>query len=141
MPSEYVDDDDHLLRHVPWARLRRDENSKVIGVLPQAFKLRSNEAYLSASWVEYFKSSSDPVAAAAQHFTTVLRTKPKDRFVNGRVGAIKSACSDAGVRVRVIRERAPGFDSHCGVHQFRDDNEELLELLASEAWAELYPPI
>ena len=47
---------DHIMRFVPWARLMKDENEKVIGFFSQAFELRENENSLSVNWLEYFKS-------------------------------------------------------------------------------------
>jgi hypothetical protein len=46
-------DEDHVIRYVPWGRLRKDEDDNVLGFLPQAFQLRPEEDYLSVNWVEY----------------------------------------------------------------------------------------
>ncbi len=138
MPTEYVEDGHHLLRHVKWALVRRDENGNVLGLNPQSFMLRDGEDYLSASWLEYFADAADPVQAAIKNFGEVLRVKPKDRYAKGNVAAIKAACSEHGQRVRVTREPRPGFEAHSGVRQFRNDNDELFELLAAQAWAELF---
>jgi hypothetical protein len=57
MPITYLPPEDHVVRYVPWARLRKDEEDNVIGVLGAAFRLREGEEYLSATWAEFFKKS------------------------------------------------------------------------------------
>jgi hypothetical protein len=47
-------DEDHVVRYVPWGRLRRDEDENVLGFLPQAFQLRQEEDYLSVNWLQYY---------------------------------------------------------------------------------------
>ena len=46
---------DHIMRYVPPARLRRDEDGNVLGILPQAFAHRNDEDFLSVNWLEHFK--------------------------------------------------------------------------------------
>ncbi len=141
MPTEYLKDEHHLLRHVKRRLLRLDESDNVLGFLAQAFNLKPGEAYLSASWVEYFEAEpAHQVAAAAAHFATIYDVKKKDRFALGNVGNIKAACAEMGAPVRVTREPLNGYEAHSGVRQFRDDNDDLLELLAAEAWATVVQP-
>ena len=40
---------------MPPARLRRDEDGNVLGILAEAFAHRNNEDYLSVNWLEHFK--------------------------------------------------------------------------------------
>lgn len=47
-------DGDHIMRHIPWSKLRKDENDNVLGFLPQAFQLRPQENSLSVNWLEFF---------------------------------------------------------------------------------------
>ncbi|MGT2502529.1 hypothetical protein ACVOMS_20245 [Bradyrhizobium guangxiense] len=54
MPIAYLPETDHCVRYVPWARLRKDEEDNVIGILGAAFRLRDEEDYLSATWAEFF---------------------------------------------------------------------------------------
>jgi len=139
MPTEYVPDADTLMRFVKWGHLRKDEDDNIIGVNAHSFRLKPGEDFLSASWVEFFKTD-DPLLSARRSFAKQLTIRPKDRFALGTVSVIKSACSKHGVRVRVTREPEDGFEEHSGVRQFRDDKDELLDLLAAEAWAQLVTP-
>lgn len=136
---ETLADEQTILRHVAPARLRKDEDGKVVGVLLQAFELRPGEDYLSCAWVEYFHLDDDAtnVAAAIEEFKNNLKIRPTHRFVRGSVGNIREACKIHGQRVRISHEPLPNFDSHASIRQISTDNSELLELLAEEAWAEL----
>jgi hypothetical protein len=49
-----------MVRYVPWSRLRKVEDDNVLGVLGGAFKLRTNEDYLSATWAEFFEGNPWP---------------------------------------------------------------------------------
>lgn len=68
-----------------------------------------------------------------------LSMKKTGRLAIGEVGTIKSACKAFGQSVRIVEEPEPGFPSHAAVRQFRDGDDELLQLLADEAWAEIVP--
>jgi hypothetical protein len=72
--------DHHVVRYVPWSKLRRDENDNVLGVLGEAFRRRDEEKALSATWLEYFSGDRDAqVTGAVQTVVQVL--KPEARAV------------------------------------------------------------
>ena len=50
-------DGDHVMRHVPFARLRKDEDGNIVGFLPDAFALRPDEKELSVNWLEHFRGT------------------------------------------------------------------------------------
>lgn len=131
-----------LVRHVKKRSLATDPENPtvVIGILGDAFRLRPDEDSLSASWAEFFATEPDQVRAAIEHFKTVYSVKKADRFAVGQVGEIKQACAEFGVAVRIVSEPMPKYDSHAAVRRYRDDNLELLEVLASEAWAQIATP-
>ena len=52
-------DEHHVMRYVPWTRLRKDEDDNVLGFLGDAFKLKPNEDHLSVNWLEYFDGDRD----------------------------------------------------------------------------------
>lgn len=126
------------MRHVSWTKLRRDENGAVVGFLGAAFSLRPGEAYLSAAWLEYFEKQkkSDNAKECILAFKAIRTVKSKERFAIGNVGEIESACLSAGNRPRIVHEPVDGFDAHAAVRQYQYDD-DLLELLASEIWAEM----
>lgn len=68
MPTKItpLPDEHHVMRYVPWGRLRRDgdDDSIVLGFLPQAFQLRPDEEYLSVTWVEFYPDKATNVRDA-----------------------------------------------------------------------------
>lgn len=131
-----------LVRHVKKRSLATDPDNPavVIGILGDAFRLKPGEESLSASWAEFFTGELDQIRAAIDHFKTVYGVRNADRFAVGKVGEIKQACADFGIAVRIVSEPMPNYDSHAAVRRYRDDNLELLEVLASEAWAQIATP-
>ena len=139
MSSSYVPDDSHIARHVPFSKLIRDEEGRVIGCLPAAFHLRPNEEYLSASWVEFFAGTrleqlSKLVATVASSRTLGA----KSAFAVGNVGRIKDACERGGSRLRVIHEPELDNEAHVAVRRWpREEEQVLLGLIAADVWNEI----
>lgn len=132
------------MRHVPPARQRKDENGNVLGFLGQAFRLRDGEDCLSAAWVEHAATHSPEadIAATIEAFkASGLTVRPTHRFAVGNVGRIREACAMHRQKVRISHEPEELFDAHASVRQFNSENDELLELLAEEAWAEMCCPL
>lgn len=134
-----IADDQHLLRWVRNRSVIRDPNSgAVLGVFADAFRLRGKENYLSAVWLEFHSGTeAQQNATAVNEFSAVVSVKPKDCFVRGQVGRIKAACADHGIAIRVVHEPEPGLAAHAAVRRYSDTKSELLEALATEAWAEI----
>jgi hypothetical protein len=137
-------DKHHVMRYVPYARCEKDEQDNIIGFLPQAFELREGEDYLSAAWVEYFEKPDHGTRVEATIFAFREQPRPKvgakSRFAVGNCGKIKAACKRHNQRVRISHEPVDGFDSHASLRQFKSSSLELLELLATDTWAEMYLP-
>lgn len=110
-----------------------------------AFELREGEGFLSANWLEYFDGGeSDALAATAFAISQSRAVRSSHAFAIGNVAAIKAACSEFDVRVRIVHEPDAGNESHAAVRRFKDDDLELLELLAQDAWSrviEAKPPL
>lgn len=135
-----IPDDDHVIRHVPWARLRRDEDDNVIGFLPQAFQLRPDEQYLSVNWMEYHDGDRDTQITSSIWGIRASFERPlgaKSAFGIASVTTIKDISQAAGTRVRITHEpdgdRNPG---HAGIRQLPRDDLNLLEALAADAFVE-----
>lgn len=131
----------HVIRYVPWTKLRKDENDNVIGILGEAFKLRDNEKSLSAAWLEYFQYPirNDQIIAAVQAMrASRLAVKPNSGFAIGKVDDIQSTCIARNVKnVRIVYSPSNDNEAHVAVKSLPGDDSDLLELLASEAWTEL----
>jgi hypothetical protein len=129
----------HIVRYVPWSKLRKDEDDNVVGVLHEAFKLRSDEEFLSATWLEYFRGSRVAKVTAAVHAirASKLKPRPKSGFAIGNVAAITRACAERRHKIRIFHEPEDDNKAHASVRQFPREDIELLELLAAAAWSEL----
>jgi hypothetical protein len=131
-------DKDHVARHVPWKKLRKDEDGNVIGLLPTAFQLRPQESSLSVSWLEYF--SGDRENQLREMASTIRRTRdigPKSVFGIGNVGTLRSSCQGYGTPVRVVFAPTKENSSHCQVRHLPQDDLALLALVAEDVFTEI----
>lgn len=140
MPITYVPDENHVVRYVPWARLREDEHDNVLGVLGAAFRLRDAETYLSATWAEFFSGAHDDCVASAIRTIRASRidVRPRSGFAIGNVRRVKETClaDQKKHKIRVVHEPESNNAAHTALRGWPRDNEPLLELLAEDAWAE-----
>lgn len=140
MATRYIPDEHHLIRSVPWARLRKDADDNVLGVDGIAFRLREAEEYLSATWLEFFDHArrEDQLQAAVRSIRkSNMKPSPRSGFALGQVRRIAAVCKERGRKIRVIHERTPDNEAHVAVRQWPRDDEELFQLLATDAWSEL----
>jgi hypothetical protein len=139
MKNEKLRPEHHVVRYVPFGKLRKDEDDNPIGVLGAAFKLRVNETYLSTTWLEYFAGPNcDQITAAIRAVrASRLRVTPKSGFAIGKIDAITATCAERGHSIRIIHEPEDDNKAHAAVRRMPRDDEELVELLAAESWCEL----
>ncbi len=134
----------HVLRRVPWARLRRDDHDNVLGFLPSAFELRDGEEALSVNWVEYHQG--------ATHAERVVQCVAELRAAAGRqgkqigqkagfgiadVGRVRDVCSGRLKAVRIVYTPTQEIPSHASIKKLPKDDFELLEALAADAFTEM----
>lgn len=128
----------HVMRHVPWARLRRDADDNVIGFLPQAFELREAEQALSVNWVEYHDGGSgDAKAACVKTFREMLDIKKKSAFGVGNVGKIGAIRGSTGKSIRTIYSPTNGNKSHSLMQGKPIEELAVQEMLATEIFTQL----
>jgi hypothetical protein len=136
LPSE-----DHVIRYVPWGRLRKDVDDNVLGVLPQAFELRETETYLSVNWVEYQEGDHDAqirLSVWAMRDSFEKKLGAKSAFAVGNVQNIKDICQASGNRVRIVHEpELPKNPGHAAIRQLARDDMGLLDAMAADAFTEL----
>lgn len=137
MAQKDLPDADHIVRHVPRSGLRISDGV-VVGVLHTTFRLRPADGHaLSAAWLEFFNGSVDQqFAGVIDAFVGNRKIKKREAFAIGQVLDVKKACQKFGVKVRIVHDPLPGFQSHASVRQFQDSDDQLLEALADEAWAD-----
>lgn len=141
MAIKYIPPEDHLVRYVPWSKLRKDENDNVVGILGAAFKLRETEDYLSATWLEFFAGTrSDSIRAAVHTIrNSDIDVRPRSGFAIGNVSRIEAVClaDPRKYKIRFVHEEEPDNKAHVALRGWPRDNDALLERLAEEAWAEV----
>ena len=131
-------DADHVMRYVPWTKLRRDENDNVIGFLGEAFKLRDEEQSLSLNWLGYFSGHrNEQVRQSVEMFRRIRSVGAKSAYGIANVAQIKAVCDSAGARVRVVYEPEDENPAHSGIRRLPRDDMGLLDALATQAFAEL----
>jgi hypothetical protein len=139
MKGQKLPPDEHVVRYVPWSKLRKDENDNVLGILGEAFKLRPDEKALSTTWLEYFYGDrvSQIVASVRAIRASHLKPGGKSGFAIGNVGAITAPCADRKHKIRIVHDPKNDNKAHTSVRQFPREDILLLELLAADAWSEL----
>jgi hypothetical protein len=130
--------EDHVMRYVPWTKLRKDEDDNVLGFLGEAFKLKPDEPYLSVNWLEHFDGDREvKIQAAVKTFRSTLKVGTKSAFGIGNVGRIKEICRVRGANVRIVHEPEEDNQSHSAIRRFPRDDVMLLDALAADAFLEL----
>jgi hypothetical protein len=130
-------DEDHVMRYVSWARLRRDADDNVLGVLPEAFQLRQDEDALSVNWIEFYGNSETRVHESVWALRKSRKAGAKSAFVIGEVGKIKATCTLHGCTVRVLHEPQDGEPAHAAIRRLPRDDLILLAALAEDAFTEM----
>ncbi len=130
--------EDHVMRYVPWTKLRKDENDNVLGFLGEAFKLKLDEPYLSVNWLEHFDGEREvKIQASVKTFRSTLKVGTKSTFGIGNVGRIKEICRARDANVRVVHEPEENNQSHSAIRRLPRDDVMLLDALAADAFLEL----
>lgn len=129
---------DHVARHVPWTRLRKDEDDNVLGLLPQAFQLRPDEPGLSVNWLEHYNGDHKArIQAVVTNLRANLDIRPKSAFGIGNVGALESRCKNNGTPVKIVYAPTSGIPSHALIKDMHQDDLALLSLIAEDVFKEL----
>jgi hypothetical protein len=141
MPPTKLPPEHHVVRNVPWGKLRKDEKDpeKVIGVLGEAFKMRPLEETLSTTWLEYFAGTrrEQIVGAIRAMRASKLEIKTKSGFAIGNVDNITAAAAAYNYSIRVLHEPEDDNKAHVAVRRWPRDDMTLFELLADYTWSEL----
>lgn len=129
-----LDSKHHLVRHIRESEID-DQGDGNLLAFPQAFQLRKDETYLSNGWLEFFDGTqNDCLAGVTTAMWRNRKVKAHHALAIGNVGAIKQAFASFGMRVRILHEPAPDNISYATVRRVKTNEDQLLELLAQEAW-------
>jgi hypothetical protein len=130
-------DQDRVMRHVPWKKLRRDGDDNVLGFLPTAFELRPDEDSLSVNWIEYFPDPATRVRDCIWAMRRARKAGGQSAFAIGNVGKIKDTCLKQGYRVRIVHEPNDNEPAHSAIRRLPRDDLTLLAALADDAFVEM----
>jgi hypothetical protein len=138
MKGQKLPPEDHIIRYVPFGKLRKDEDDNVLGLLAEAFRRRPGEKYLSSTWLEYFEGNREQqLCLAVQTIRSSLSVGKKSGFAIGNVQKLSLVCAERNHKIRIVHEPEDDNAAHVAVRRIPSDDEGLLELLAAEMWAEL----
>lgn len=143
MPSKYLEVDERIIRYVPWAKLRKDEDDTVLGPLYTAFELRTGEEYLSVTWCEYFSGNPEETlrCAAIAIRNSNFAVKTKGCFAVASVGDVLDFIeveSTDGIKLRIIHEPEDDNNAHVAVRRWPKEDMELLDRIAEDVWSETW---
>lgn len=140
MKGDKLRDEHHVIRVVPFGKLRLDEHNEPIGVNYTAFLRREDEDGLSVTALEYFAAprQAQIVAAVQAIRASEFKPSPKSGFAIGNVGAIRQTCAARNRKVRIIHAPEEDNAAHSEIRQMPRDDLDLLELLAVGVWSELH---
>lgn len=137
--GQQLSDEHHVMRYVPWTRLRRDGDDNVVGFLSSAFVLRAEEDALSVNWVEYFAGNHQSQIEASVKAFRASKLKVGDRSAFGVavVGTVKQLAQKSGKSIRVVFSPSDANPSHTSIQKLPREELVLFEALATEAFTEL----
>ena len=132
-------DGHHVMRYVPWAKLRRDGDDNVLGFLPVAFELRATEESLSVNWLEYFPGDhQNQVADCIKEFrNSNFGVKKKSAFGVANVQKVKDICQGSGKTIRIVYSPSPNNLCHVSIQKLPRDEFAIFEALAADAFTEI----
>lgn len=134
MSQPNLPEEDHIVRFVPWQRVRKDADDNAVGIMGEAFARREGEDGLSVNWLE--KAHTDPakqLEETVKIFRATMRVGGKARVAVCNVGKVKGICRRYNAKIRIVHIPKPGNDPHSEVRQLPREDLELHEMLAVEA--------
>lgn len=133
--GQKLPDEDEVMRHVSWARLKRDENDIVVGFYPSAF---DDPLGCSVNWLQYFAGDRETkIVRSVEMFRVTRGVGPKHAFGIAAVKRIKDVCGEFGVAVKIVYLPEDENKSHAEIQRIPPENFELLAALADEAFTTL----
>ena len=140
MKGDKLRDEQHVVRVVPFGKLRLNEHNEPIGVNYTAFLRREDEDGLSVTALEYFAAprQAQIVAAVQALRASNFKPSPKSGFAIGKVKTIHETCAGRSHKIRIIHSPEQDNAAHAEIRQMPRDDLDLLELLATGAWSELH---
>lgn len=143
MPTKYLLPEERVLRHVPYSRLRKDENGvtvdgegRPLGILFSALELRAaDDGNLSVTWCEYFAGDPATSLTCALRITrSSLSSGAKSGVAVVRVEELASFLAARSVKVRFTHEPEADNPAHSLIRRWTTDVDLLEELATDISW-------
>lgn len=134
-----IPDEDHVMRHVSYKRLLKDEDGQPIGgFFPQAFQLKEGEKGLSVNWLEYFKGThNENIETSVQKFRATRDIRKSSAFGISVTKQIINVCANHGAdKVRVVLDEMDDNKSHSLIIRLPENDLDLLQSLAVNSFVE-----
>ena len=131
---------DHIMRYVPPARLRKDEDGIVLGILPQAFAHRNGEDSLSINWLEYFKKDkASNLCDCVDVQRATLNVGKNCVYAVAMVDKVKQICIKKQKPVRIVYQPTKGNLAHSALYVQHNEDLNVMSDLALEFEKEMHP--
>lgn len=138
-------DNNHVMRHVPYRKLLKDDEGNVLGLLPQAFELRERDkGKLSVNWIEYFENETQQENITSTVFalrtTRDISANSVCAFGIGNVKKIKDVCNSfTSKKVDVVHTGWKGNESHSSIIRMPENDLDLMTSLAEDVFVNIIP--
>lgn len=131
---------DHIMRYVPPARLRRDEDGNVLGILPHAFAHRNGEDSLSVNWLEYFKKDkASNLRSCVDAQRATLAVGKNCMYAVAVVDRVKQICEKKQKPARIVYHPTKGNAAHAAIYVQHNEDLNVMSDLAFEFEREMHP--
>ena len=138
---EKIPDDHHVVKYLSQSLSPTDPETGIRMAIPAAFRRRAIDEFLSCAWLEFYKAENgDQLKQCVEGFkSSSLTVRKSGAFAVGSVLAIREAGLAYGPKPRIVHEPEDDHEAHAAVRQLNDQSDELLLLLAEQAWGHLEP--
>ena len=125
--TEEIRDEDHVARYCLKRVMHPDGTP-----MPDAFKLRDGETYLSVNWLECFgmPTMEAGMACVREDFGKNHSIVRNARFAVLNVGNIKRTMEESERIVHVKHLKEDDYPSHASIEEYARDDESMMIILA-----------
>lgn len=134
--TEEIRDGDHVARYYLKRSMYPDGTP-----MPDAFKLRDSEAYLSVNWLECFgmPTMEAGMACVREDFGRNHSIVKNARFAVLNVGSIKRTVEESERVVHVKHLKEDDYPSHASIEYAREDESMIIILAGIVGKDDVYP--
>lgn len=133
--GQALPEDHSVVRFCPPKHIERDpDTEEIVGIFPEAWKLRENEDSLSVNWLEFFDDEGlSQLNHCIAQFKTNLKINKRSAFAVCQVAVFKNICSSRSNIVKIVYSPEDGNLSHSSIKRIKSDDHELLAEISYKA--------